>query len=183
MPTHMQTRHRLLTLFPALLALAPPARAERAADVVVTVHAARPVSTLDRRRLLGTNLALWNEAKLFTDPDILRWFQDIGHTLIRIPGGSWSDITFWNGNGMRRPDGTVDHARVDAEGYPLIDYSAYAPQVTTDNDGKLRAGKNTIVLATSHDRISELMLGGILKPAMLYVTAAPARPGRPEPPV
>lgn len=108
--------------------------------VEVTVDAARPVRTWDRRRLLGTNLALWNDPPQFANPEIKRWFRDVAPALIRIPGGSWGDITFWNGNGMRRPDGSVDVTRVDAQGYPRIDYAGYAPQVTTDNDGKIRTG-------------------------------------------
>lgn len=41
--------------------------------------------------------------------------------------------------------------------------------------GKLRAGKNTVAIKIDHSRISELKLGGIIKPAMIY-----AGPGVPE---
>lgn len=45
-----------------------------------------------------------------------------------------------------------------------------------DITGKLRKGKNLIALKIDHSSISELALGGILKPIMVY-----AGPGVPEP--
>ena len=45
--------------------------------------------------------------------------------------------------------------------------------------GKLRQGKNTVAIKIDHSRISELKLGGILKPAMIY--AGPRVPEEAKP--
>ena len=42
--------------------------------------------------------------------------------------------------------------------------------VQLDVSGKLTAGRNTVVVATNHSSISELMLGGILRPAFIFAT-------------
>ncbi len=137
----MVFRLGFLLAVPVAAAAAPGPVADPAVlPVTVSVDAAQPIRTWDRRRLLGTNLALWNDPPQFANPEIKRWFRDVAPALIRIPGGSWGDITFWNGNGMHRKDGSVDLSRVDAAGYPLIDYARYEPQVTTENDGTIRTG-------------------------------------------
>ncbi len=99
----------------------------------ITIDAAKLLRRYDRRMLIGTNVAMWNNRAVFSDPDVMRWFREYSPGLIRMPGGSWSDIVFWNGNGVRRPDGTIDHSQYK-DNYPIIDYSAYAPSICVEMD-------------------------------------------------
>jgi hypothetical protein len=119
----------LAAIFPVTLAHAEPMRAS------VTVHADRIQRTVSRRMLTGSNLAMWNQRKPFVDKQAIEYMRDLGPGILRIPGGSWGDIVFWNGNGVRRKDNSVDASRFK-DGYPQIDYSDYAPSIlvnTTDH--------------------------------------------------
>ena len=49
-----------------------------------------------------------------------------------MPGGSWSNWVYWNGNGVRGADGKVDPSRVGPDGYPAVDYRGYAPSFVVD---------------------------------------------------
>ena len=89
---------------------------------------------MDPRQLGGTNIALWNEKTHFSSPLLKEWVSDLKPGLIRIPGGSWSNAHYWNGNGVRDKDGKVDPTKMGADGYPAVDYSAYAPGFNVDSD-------------------------------------------------
>lgn len=86
-------------------------------------EAGRAISTA---KLTGTNLALWHEPREVYRDDFLAAVRAWGPGLLRIPGGSWSNEYFWNGNGVRRPDGSLDATKL-IDGQWQIDYSAYAP--------------------------------------------------------
>lgn len=101
------------------------------AKVVVNTDA--PVGAMNHRRLGGTNLALWNEARHFQDPLLRKWVDELGTGLIRIPGGSWSNAYYWNGNGVRNAKGDVDSAKIGPDGYPAVDYSDYKPGFMVDS--------------------------------------------------
>jgi hypothetical protein len=111
---------------------APPVAA------TLSVNAAHVVRTADRRMLIGTNVALWNNADVFSSPDFRAWLTDMGPGLIRMPGGSWSDIVYWNGNGVRDAAGNVDPSRMK-DGWPAVDYSAYGPSFCVNGDPTIRS--------------------------------------------
>lgn len=102
-------------------------------NATVTIAADKPVGKMNPRRIGGTNLALWNEARHFKSPLLRKWITELGTGLIRLPGGSWSNGYFWNGNGVRNDKGDVDPQRVGPDGYPAVDYSAYRPGFMVDS--------------------------------------------------
>jgi hypothetical protein len=125
-----------IALLPASGALTKPAANKGDPAVVVTVFADREVRTMDRRLLVGDNIAAWFEPAKYEDQDVKKWTRELGPTLIRLPGGSWGDVIWWNGNGVRKADGELDMAKYSSTpwsqwsapfGFWKVDYSAYAP--------------------------------------------------------
>ena len=95
------------------------------ATLSLSIDANKSVRTIQKRRFLGTNIAIWNQSSTFRDPEVHKYFKDAGIGLIRIPGGSASDQYFWNGNGV------LNGTRIDRSKYHdgtwKIDYSKWAP--------------------------------------------------------
>jgi hypothetical protein len=52
--------------------------------------------------ILGNALAVWT-GNIYNDPVLSDYIQKFSPTLIRYPGGSWSDIFFWDGNAKDIP--------------------------------------------------------------------------------
>jgi hypothetical protein len=100
---------------------------ETTIETTVTVDAGQTLSTMDPQRLGGTNVAMWYFRSEYTAPDIGKWIAEMKPRYIRLPGGSWANGIFWNGNGVRGADGKVDPSKVGPDGYPAVDYSGYAP--------------------------------------------------------
>ncbi len=98
----------------------------------VSIDAGRTLRTMDPRRLGGTNVALWYFADTYDSPQVRKWMPELRARYIRMPGGSWSNVVYWNGNGVRGADGQVDTSKVGPDGYPAVDYSAYAPSFLAD---------------------------------------------------
>lgn len=108
-----------------VVAAAMPGWAGETRTVDVRVDAAHVLRTMEPRRLGGTNVALWYFPATYEAA--LPWMSELNAQYIRIPGGSWANGIFWNGHGVRGPDGRVDPTRVGPDGYPAVDYSGYAP--------------------------------------------------------
>ena len=101
----------------------------------------------NRHMLLGTNAGIYYEETYFLNPDFLQRLKQINPGIIRIPGGSWSNELYWNGNGVRiSEESYIDKEIWDstktAGGNPIdvafnktryadgawdVDYSGYAP--------------------------------------------------------
>jgi len=121
-------------LLPPLLTNAGDAKK---ASTTVEVFADREVRTMDRRLLVGDNIAAWWGPERYEDKDVREWTRALGPTLIRLPGGSWGDVIWWNGNGVRKgTGGELDMSRFSTTpwsqwsapyGFWKVDYSAYAP--------------------------------------------------------
>jgi len=92
---------------------------------ILTVDPDVVLHRVDRRDLLGSNLALWHDPQELQDGRLRRLVRALEPTLIRIPGGSWSNQIYWNGHGVRDGD-QFDRTRLK-DGYWTIDYSEYAP--------------------------------------------------------
>jgi hypothetical protein len=127
----------VLVSFAMLFASARLPVAARADDVApiettVTVDAQQTLRTMNPRWLGGTNVALWYPGAIYSSPQVRSWMAQLHADYIRLPGGSWSNIVYWNGNGVRGADGTVDPSRVGPDGYPTVDYRAYAPSFVAD---------------------------------------------------
>ncbi len=91
----------------------------------LSIRADRVIRKLDRRRLLGTNLGVFHPARDLANADVQRYLRELKPAFLRIPGGSWSDEYYWNGNGVR----TGDHVDVSRrkDGIYDVDFSGYAP--------------------------------------------------------
>ena len=87
---------------------------------------------MNPRRLGGTNVAMWYFPSVYNSPVVHQWMNDLHAGYIRLPGGSWANVVYWNGNGVRDAKGMVDPSRVGPDGYPAVDYSAYAPSFLAD---------------------------------------------------
>jgi hypothetical protein len=105
---------------------------DAAIETTVNVDAAKVLRTIDPRRLGGTNVAMWYEPGTYDAPDVRKWMPELHARYIRIPGGSYANGVYWNGNGVRGADGKVDPSKVGPDGYPAVDYSAYAPSFLVD---------------------------------------------------
>lgn len=111
-----------------------------ATAATLTIDAGKTIRTMDRHRLLGSNAAGWYHQKAYDDPQIRGWIKELGPIMLRLPGGSWGDGTFWNGNGVRKGD-DVDYTKLNRTPYSKwsapwgtwnIDYSGYAPGFLVD---------------------------------------------------
>jgi hypothetical protein len=118
----------------ALLSNLGSALADRDAPIQATVNvdAGKVLRTMDPQRLGGTNVAMWYFASTYDAPQVREWVPELHARYIRIPGGSWANSVYWNGNGVRGADGKVDPSKVGPDGYPAIDYSGYAPSICVD---------------------------------------------------
>lgn len=76
-------------------------------------------------RLLGGNVALWYPPETLSSTELRASLDGWHPTLLRLPGGSWSDEFHWNGNGVRKGD-SFDRSKL-ADGRWQVDYSSYAP--------------------------------------------------------
>ena len=77
----------------------------------------------------------------------------------------------------------IDGRQVKAflNGEPLGEFKAARKPQEVEVTGKLRAGReNVVALKIDHSRISELMLGGILRPVMVYAGPRPEPPPEPK---
>ncbi|NDV63192.1 sulfatase-like hydrolase/transferase [Puniceicoccales bacterium CK1056] len=83
-------------------------------------------SPVDLSHLLGTNLALWYEPVDLAKPGFQKYLEKWSPGLIRLPGGSWSNEYYWNGNGVRTGKNTFNHEAFK-NGRWEVDYSGYAP--------------------------------------------------------
>lgn len=81
----------------------PPPPPPPTVDGVPAIDAAAPGSPIDRR-VLGTNLPAWLGPAAVADPAFREAAIASGTTLIRMPGGSWSNLYDWSGCERGDPD-------------------------------------------------------------------------------
>ena len=97
----------------------------------LTVQADSVIETTDRHRLIGTNATLWMTPEYLADNRLEEALAAWKPALIRMPGGSWSDQYYWNGNGVRigndHAPKNFDASKQNPDGSWRIDYSAYKP--------------------------------------------------------
>jgi hypothetical protein len=94
--------------------------------------------------IFGNAIAVWVSPDI-NNPAIINYLKKLSPSLVRFPGGSWSDIYFWNGN----PGGLPVTLR-DGNGNATSFYPVMGPnQATTFNDYlDLRAQINSQGLIT-----------------------------------
>ncbi|MFC1569477.1 T9SS type A sorting domain-containing protein [bacterium] len=57
--------------------------------------------------IFGNAVAVWC-GQLGNEPVLMDYLSTLSPTIMRFPGGSWSDIFFWDGNANNIPDSLVD---------------------------------------------------------------------------
>ncbi|BAN01775.1 hypothetical protein [Ilumatobacter coccineus] len=80
--------------------IAEPPRSVPEGTMLVDAADGRPID----RRVFGTNLPAWARPELLSDPRFHDAATASGTTLIRMPGGSWSNLYDWSGCEQRDPD-------------------------------------------------------------------------------
>ena len=78
----------------------------RALPVTITVADSTPTRMFDRR-LLGTNVPAWIGADRLADPEFRAATIGSGTSLLRMPGGSWSNAYNWSACELRDPERCV----------------------------------------------------------------------------
>ncbi|MEG8946487.1 T9SS type A sorting domain-containing protein [Rosettibacter firmus] len=71
-------------------------------SVTITVNVADTLGRISKY-IFGNALAAWIGNDPINDPVFVRQVQMLSPTLIRYPGGSWSDIFFWDGKAENIP--------------------------------------------------------------------------------
>ena len=99
-------------------------------DATLRIDADTVVQTADPHRLTGTNLSLWSRLPIIENVNFQQAIRDWHPGSIRIPGGSWSNEYYWNGNGVRIGDNdhsieNFDQSKQQADGSWEVDYSEY----------------------------------------------------------
>ena len=118
-------------------------------SATLKVQPDKVLRTVDRHRLLGTNVALWFEARKLLDADVQYYLRELNPSYIRIPGGSWSDSYIWNGNGIW--DGNRFDMSKYKNGVWKIDYSGYAPGFNQVAPGKPDEWHGNVDVYALHD--------------------------------
>ena len=98
--------------FEPKMATIPPytdvAKTTATPTVTATMNAADTLGKVSKY-IFGNALAVWIGNSLETPLGVLRGHhQKLSPTLIRYPGGSWSDIFFWSSSAPDLPDSVVD---------------------------------------------------------------------------
>jgi hypothetical protein len=120
-----------------------------------------------------TYSATLNEQKI---PEQLTWmwYQTTIKTPKTLPDGP---LTLW----FMEPDGNEMSVWLDGQPLAQSGYIKSRQPLDVDITGKLKADtEHTVTLKLYHRRISELLLGGLLRPAMIYSGAAPLPPPAPD---
>lgn len=102
-----------------------------AADATISIDTETVVEQADPHRLTSTNVSLWSRRPIIENKTFQEAIREWQPATIRIPGGSWSNEYYWNGNGVRIGDDhgleNFDTSKQNADGTWDIDYSAYKP--------------------------------------------------------
>ena len=134
---------------------------------VISVDASKVLRHADRTKLIGTNMALWDYPTRYYTKETLSLLKEWHPGMIRIPGGSWSDEYFWNGNGVmvwkkNYLEGgfeflkEIDEAKLK-NGKWGIDYSAYAPGFRVNKDLTANAFHGNFDIKRMHDYIDKII--------------------------
>jgi len=81
-------------------------------SVLITVNGSDTLSTVSNY-VMGNAAAVWVGANI-NNPTLIPYLQLLSPTLIRFPGGSWSDIYFRNGVPSDIPDSIYDGTKYNA---------------------------------------------------------------------
>ena len=89
------------------------------ADYTVKIEDTLKRDLSQKTNLLGTNLALWTSKDFLGNKTLEDYVRQLGISDIRIPGGSWTNEYYWNGNGVRTQE-AFDLSKQSKEGCPAL---------------------------------------------------------------
>ncbi len=130
----MHARHRSILFLTSIVASLPSSAFSTPA--AIRVDPTQVLRTMDRGKLIGTNIAVWNSQNVLENKELLDWFDQWRPGIVRMPGGSTSDRLYWNGHGVRQGD-QIDASKLK-DGFWEIDYSAYAPLFMLNPDRSIQ---------------------------------------------
>ena len=125
-----------------------------------------PASPADGWRKVKTYSATLNEQKI---PEQLTWmwYQTTFKTPKALPKGP---LTLW----FMEPDGNAASLWLDGEPLAQLEKIKARQPLDVDLTGRLKADTEYVLtVKLHHQRISELMLGGLLRPVMIFSGALP----------
>ena len=102
-----------------------------AADYTLSINPDKVIEEADPHRLTSTNVSLWSRHPIIENKSFQEAIRQWAPASIRIPGGSWSNEYYWNGNGVRIGNDhgieNFDPSKQRADGTWDVDYSDYKP--------------------------------------------------------
>ena len=113
----------------------------------IKINSEKVISSFSKSMLLGTNIGVFYEESWLMNFEMLKKLHALNPGIIRMPGGSWSNELYWNGNKVRLSeesyiDGKTWVNTIKKGGNPIkvafdttryknhkwdVDYSGYAP--------------------------------------------------------
>jgi len=115
----------LSTIFLTYSTLTPEAEGKSPNRASISIKRDVVLAKTHNHRLLGGNIALWYHPEQLKELGKSPFFSQWKPGIIRIPGGSWSDEYYWNGNGVRLGK-RFNSSKRTKHGWK-IDYSRYQP--------------------------------------------------------
>jgi len=67
----------------------------------ITLDVNKPVTKFKKSMLLGTNAGVYYDEANLLNLNFINYLRQLNPGIIRIPGGSWSNELYWNGNKVR----------------------------------------------------------------------------------
>lgn len=121
--------------------------APKVTEYTISIDTSKVVSTYNRFMLLGINAGVFYKESDLMNLDFLSHVRALNPGIIRIPGGTWSNELYWNGNRVRISEesyveGDVWRKTIEEGGNPIdvafdmsrykngewdVDYTGYAP--------------------------------------------------------
>ena len=101
------------------------------------IDADSTVHHTSHRNLVGSNIALWNQTWELGDSDLQRYVKELRPGFIRLPGGSWANHYYWNGNGVRTGESDIDMSKHRPDGTWEVDYSGFAPGFNVEGPDRM----------------------------------------------
>jgi hypothetical protein len=124
-----QTSNCFLTDFAPKSAVVPPFevvdKITSGTTLYVNVNATDTLAPISKY-IFGNAVAVW-VAQNQNNPTLVGHMKKLAPTLVRYPGGSWSDIYFWNGNPGDLPDSIPDGQN---NGVPISLYAQFGPYLS-----------------------------------------------------
>lgn len=133
-----------------------------AVDATLSFDANQVVQSADPHRLTSTNISLWSRVPIIENKAFQDAIRDWQPATIRMPGGSWSNEYYWNGNGVRTGSDeheleNFDTSKQKADGTWEIDYSAYKKGFRLHGEARhLSDYHGDLDIKTQHEWINSL---------------------------